>query len=49
MVLLGLLGRKRAGKDTLANILTREYGFHQLVLADPLKEACRALFDFNDD
>lgn len=49
MVLIGLLGRKRAGKDTLADILTSKYGFHQLVLADPLKEACRALFDFNDE
>jgi hypothetical protein len=49
MVLIGLLGRKRVGKDTLANILINKYGFHQLVLADPLKEACRALFDFNDE
>jgi hypothetical protein len=40
-LLLGLTGRKGSGKDTVAEILRREHGFHTLAFADPLKAAAR--------
>ena len=49
MVLIGILGRKRSGKDTMADYLVQKYDFHKITLAGPLKEACRSLFNFSDD
>lgn len=37
MILLGLYGDSRCGKDTIAEIL-KEYGFEQRVMADPIRE-----------
>lgn len=36
--LIGLVGRKRAGKDTVAEALGRHGGYHRLAFADRLKE-----------
>lgn len=36
---IGLLGKKRSGKDTLAGFLTERHGFTRYAFADPLKEA----------
>src|SRR5690606_32695903 len=41
--LVGLIGKKRAGKDTVADVLVREYGYARVAFADPLKEAALAL------
>lgn len=49
MVLLGILGKKGHGKDTVADYLVENYGFQKISLADPLKEATRVLFGFTDD
>lgn len=49
MVLIGILARKRHGKDTCADYLVNAYGFHKMALADPLKESCRTLFDLSDE
>ena len=35
--LIGISGRKRAGKDTLASFLVEDHGFTRLAFADPLK------------
>jgi hypothetical protein len=48
-MLIGLLGKKRAGKDTVADFLNLKYGFIKLVLAQPLKDICKILFNFTDD
>lgn len=37
--LVGLLGAKRAGKDTFAKVLADEHGFVRVAFADPLKRA----------
>src|SRR4051812_40937236 len=42
--LIGLLGKKGAGKDTLARYLTNDYGFQRLAFADSLKDLA---YDFN--
>jgi hypothetical protein len=40
--LVGLIGRKRSGKDTLADVLVGKYGFAKGGFADPLREAALA-------
>src|SRR5690606_14272906 len=37
-VLIGLSGKKRAGKDTVAAYLVEKYGFSRVAFADPLRE-----------
>jgi hypothetical protein len=39
MALVGLMGRKRSGKDSFASALIEDHGFHRIAFADPLKEA----------
>lgn len=46
--MIGFAGKKRSGKDTCADLLVRKHGFTKTSFAEPLKEACRALFLFND-
>jgi hypothetical protein len=46
--LIGLVGKKQAGKDSFASILVEKYGYTRLAFADPVKEVCRHLFDFNE-
>lgn len=40
---IGLLGKKRAGKDTFAGVLTREAGFSRVAFADPLRDVAYEL------
>lgn len=49
MVLIGLLGKKRSGKDTSADHLVKNHGFIKMSFADPLKEAVGILFGFSDE
>lgn len=49
MIIIGLTGKKRSGKDTVADHLVKNYGFTKLSFAGPLKEACQLLFQFTDD
>jgi hypothetical protein len=37
MITLGLSGYKSAGKNTIATILTSQYGFHEFAFADKIK------------
>lgn len=48
-MLFGILGRKFAGKDTVADYMCSKHNFKKLVLAEPLKEACKLLFNFSDE
>jgi hypothetical protein len=52
-LIIGLSGYARAGKDTTADILVKEYGFAKVAFADKLREALYALnpvirYDKND-
>jgi len=49
MVLIGLLGKKRSGKDTTADHLVITHGFIKMSFADPLKQASSILFGFSDE
>ena len=43
-MIIGIIGNKRSGKDTIADILVREYGFSKYAFADPIKEICETIF-----
>lgn len=44
MIILGISGKRGAGKDLLASYLARKYGFVIIKFADALKEEVRAQF-----
>lgn len=44
MKLIGLIGRARSGKDTVASYLARRHKFTHIAFADPLKEMLEAAF-----
>ena len=48
-MLIGVLGLKRSGKDTTADYIVKNYQFQKLTFAEPLKEACRILFNFDEE
>lgn len=48
-LLIGITGRKFNGKDTLGTHLISTYDYKRLAFADPLKEGCKQIFDFNDE
>jgi hypothetical protein len=47
-MIIGILGRSRVGKDTVANILCKHLGQQALILrlSQPLKDAVQALYGF---
>jgi hypothetical protein len=44
MKLVGLLGTKGVGKDTVADYMVSHYNFEKRAFASPIKEACAILF-----
>jgi len=46
--LIGVSGKKRSGKDTFADRLV-ERGYERYSLADPIKEAAKSIFGWNDE
>lgn len=44
-MIIGLMGLKGAGKDTVAAYLIKEHGFERKSFAEPLKRSVAALFD----
>lgn len=51
MVLIGIVGIKRSGKDTMADYIINntDKQFIKYSFADPIKELCRMLFGFNQE
>jgi len=44
MTLVGLSGKARSGKDSVADTCAALYGWRKMKLADPLKKMCREMF-----
>lgn len=47
--LIGLVGKKRVGKDTFADFLCKNHGYVKYSFAGPLKKACQEIFFLSDD
>ena len=48
-MLIGLCGKKQSGKDTIADHIINNYYFRKRAFAEPLKEACKIIFNFSDE
>ena len=48
-MIIGLGHRARSGKDTVADYLVEHYGFKKTFFAERLKDACRIIFNLNDE
>ncbi len=48
-MIIGIYGKKRHGKDTIANFLCQKYGFVKYGFGDPIKDIARIIFGFTDD
>jgi hypothetical protein len=48
-MIIGIYGKKRHGKDTIANFLCNKYGFVKYGFGDPIKEIARIIFGFTDE
>lgn len=48
-MIIGLVGKAGSGKDTVADHLVKNHGFHKLSFAAPLKRTICDLFDMTED
>ena len=48
MVIIGLIGRERVGKDTFADFVCQKYKFKKYNLAQPIKEIAKIMFGWDD-
>ena len=46
--LIGVIGLKRSGKDTISDYLCKNYAFEKYSLAEPLKRGCMEIFGFTE-
>ena len=46
--IIGLAGKARSGKNTVAQHLARRFGYQEIAFADPLKAAAGEIFGLND-
>lgn len=44
-IIIGIAGRARHGKDTLAQYLVQHHGFHQMAFADPIVDGLISMLD----
>ena len=48
-MIIGILGNKGHGKDTISDHLVSKYKFHKKAFGEPLKDICQTLFGFNNE
>lgn len=46
---IAVSGMSKHGKDTFSDYIVKKHGFKKFSIADPLKEVCKIIFDFDDD
>jgi hypothetical protein len=47
--IVGICGKRRSGKDVVADHLCQHYGYTKYKIADKLKSMCKLLFGFTDE
>jgi len=48
MIVIGIVGKLKSGKTTVADYLVKHKSFTRLAFADPIKQMVSALFGYND-
>jgi dephospho-CoA kinase len=48
-IIIGVLGRKGSGKDTISDHIIKKYNYEKMQFAEPLKSICKTLFNFSDE
>ena len=48
-MLIGLVGKARSGKDTVADHLVKNYNFRKIAFSDKLKKVCSELLDLTPE
>lgn len=46
--IIGLAGKARSGKDTVADYLASHYGYQPIAFADPIRAGLKAMFNLED-
>ena len=49
LTLIGIIGVKKSGKDTVGNYLVENFEFTRYAFGDPVKDICKTLFDLSDE
>lgn len=47
--LIGVMGKKGSGKDTVADYLVKNYSFSKTAFAEPVKHISKIMFNFTDE
>jgi dephospho-CoA kinase len=48
-MIIGIIGNKYTGKDTIADFLVENYNFNKYTFANPIKDISKKLFHLNDE
>ena len=48
-MIIGICGKKRSGKDTIADILVNTYDFKKYAFGDPIKKVAKIIFNFSEE
>jgi hypothetical protein len=48
-MIIGILGNKGHGKDTVADYLVEKYNYNKYSFAKPIKDICKIIFGFTED
>lgn len=48
-MIIGIIGQKGTGKDTVADFICKNNDFKKISYAEPLKKICKELFDLTDE
>lgn len=48
-MIIGIIGQKGTGKDTVADYIVKSNDFKKISYAEPLKKICKELFDLTDE
>lgn len=48
-MIIGIIGKKGHGKDTIADYLVQKYDFHKLTYAEPIKKICKDIFSLSNE
>jgi len=48
-LLIGIIGVKNSGKDTVGSYLIENYGFTRYAFGDPVKQICKNLFSLSEE